>query len=185
MNGNCYFSEGVNPTLTCNKNEGNRVAIPIGIIDDQGRTTKRCDVKDTAPTLRSQTHGNEPKVAIPVLTPDRANKRQNGRRFKEDGEESFTLTAQDRHGVAVEVTGYNATLKRGGGRDGHDTGVMRERLQRTVGEQSDDDNRSSVFAIDKGITPKEREVANCIRAREDSGLSKYNQQGTLICHKIT
>lgn len=117
MNGNCYYSEGLNPTLTCNKNEGNR-------------------------------------VAIPVLTPERANKRQNGRRFKEDGEESFTLTSQDRHGVAVEVSvepvqmsgcelseqsdeahslnctdqrkvfgahqtrtmvGYNATMKRGGG----------------------------------------------------------------------
>lgn len=37
----------------------------------------------------------------PVLTPDRMNKRQNGRRFKDDGEESFTLTAQDRHGVAI------------------------------------------------------------------------------------
>lgn len=37
----------------------------------------------------------------PVLTPDRLEKRQNGRRFKEDGEESFTLTAQDRHGVAT------------------------------------------------------------------------------------
>lgn len=40
-------------------------------------------------------------VAIPVLTPDRANKRQNGRRFKINGEPMFTLTAQDRHGVAV------------------------------------------------------------------------------------
>src|SRR5690625_3245357 len=37
----------------------------------------------------------------PVLTPDRMEKRQNGRRFKEDGEESFTLTSQDRHGVAI------------------------------------------------------------------------------------
>ena len=36
---------------------------------------------------------------IPVLTPDRLNKKQNGRRFKEDGEPSFTITAQDRHGV--------------------------------------------------------------------------------------
>ena len=34
-----------------------------------------------------------------VLTPDRINKRQNGRRFKEDGEPMFTLTAQDRHGI--------------------------------------------------------------------------------------
>ena len=41
------------------------------------------------------------QVAIPVLTPGRENKRQNGRRFKTDGEPMFTLTAQDRHGVAV------------------------------------------------------------------------------------
>lgn len=45
-------------------------------------------------------------VCIPVLTPDRAEKRQNGRRFKDNGEEAFTLTAQDRHGVAInEVNG--------------------------------------------------------------------------------
>lgn len=43
------------------------------------------------------------RVAIPVLTPDRADKRQNGRRFKEDGEPMFTLTGQDRHGVGVEI----------------------------------------------------------------------------------
>lgn len=48
-------------------------------------------------------HNNSPKVAIPVLTPDRAKKRQNGRRFKENGEPMFTLTGQDRHGVAMGV----------------------------------------------------------------------------------
>ena len=37
---------------------------------------------------------------IPVLTPDRSIKRQNGRRFKTAGEPVFTLTAQDRHGVS-------------------------------------------------------------------------------------
>ena len=42
-------------------------------------------------------------IAIPVLTPERENKRQNGRRMKEDGEPSFKLTAQDRHGVAISV----------------------------------------------------------------------------------
>lgn len=41
------------------------------------------------------------QIAIPVITPDRAEKRQNGRRFKENQEEMFTLTAQDRHGVMV------------------------------------------------------------------------------------
>ena len=42
-------------------------------------------------------------VALPVLIPERAIKRQNGRRFKENGEPAFTLTAQDRHGVAISV----------------------------------------------------------------------------------
>lgn len=37
----------------------------------------------------------------PVLTPDREKKRQNGRRIKEPGEPMFTLTAQDKHGVAI------------------------------------------------------------------------------------
>lgn len=39
----------------------------------------------------------------PVLTPEWENKRQNGRRIKENGEPSFTLTTQDRHGV---LTGH-------------------------------------------------------------------------------
>ena len=50
--------------------------------------------------------GREPKVAIPVLAPDRSEKRQNGRRFKEDGYPMFTLTAQDRHGVMVKDQKY-------------------------------------------------------------------------------
>lgn len=39
------------------------------------------------------------KLIKPVLTPDRINKRQNGRRMKNNDEPSFTLTSQDRHGV--------------------------------------------------------------------------------------
>ena len=59
-----------------------------------------------APTISTKPGGNtEPKIAIPVLTPDRAEKRQNGRRFKEDGEPMFTLTSQDRHGVVIDPLG--------------------------------------------------------------------------------
>ena len=43
--------------------------------------------------------GEGQKVVIPCITPDTLEKRQNGRRFKEDGEPMFTLTSQDRHGV--------------------------------------------------------------------------------------
>ena len=44
-------------------------------------------------------------IAIPILAPDRTEKKQNGRRFKEDGEPMFTLTGQDRHGVGIEPLG--------------------------------------------------------------------------------
>lgn len=44
---------------------------------------------------------------MPVLTPDRIIKRQNGRRFKCNGEEMFTLTAQDKYGVLIK----EATIK--------------------------------------------------------------------------
>ena len=138
-------------------------------------------------TLLARDYKDPQRVAIPVLTPDRVAKRQNGRRLKEDGEESFTLTAQDRHGVAVEVkpkmVGYNATLKQGG-RDSNSVDSECERLQGIVWRNADDDDRGDVFAIDKGYEPEERDVANCIESREDRGLSRRKQEGTLICHKI-
>lgn len=57
-----------------------------------------------APTLNTmQGGGREPKVLIRAcLTPDREKKRQNGRRIKNDGEPSFTITSADRQGVAIE-----------------------------------------------------------------------------------
>jgi len=56
-----------------------------------------------APTLRGLGGGQGAKTGLyAVLTPDRENKRQHGRRFKEDGEPSFTLTGQDVHGVMME-----------------------------------------------------------------------------------
>ena len=94
---------------------GGRPVFPIGegsgttnqadsnvmVIDDQGRKNRKFSFKHIVPTLRAQSHGNDPKVAMPILTPDRVNKRQNGRRVKNNGEPMFTLTAQDRHGVMV------------------------------------------------------------------------------------
>lgn len=72
-----------------------------------GRNSQRERVYDSgglSPTISTVPGGNtEPKTAIPVLTPDRTEKRQNGRRFKEDGEPMFTLTSQDRHGVATSI----------------------------------------------------------------------------------
>ncbi|WP_077603632.1 DNA cytosine methyltransferase [Oceanobacillus sojae] len=81
----------------------------LGHVDIKGHDAlKRVySAEGVSPTLTTMSGGHrEPKVAElqeirPVLTPDRLTKRQNGRRFKETDEPSFTLTAQDRHGIAV------------------------------------------------------------------------------------
>ncbi|MDT1959515.1 DNA cytosine methyltransferase, partial [Carnobacterium divergens] len=52
-------------------------------------------------TLTATDYKGPKQIAIPVLTPDRIEKRQNGRRFKDNNDEMFTLTAQDRRGVVV------------------------------------------------------------------------------------
>ena len=66
-----------------------------------------------APTLNTmQGGGRQPKILVkPCLTPDRINKRQQGRRFKNDGDPSFTLTGQDRHGVLLEKSNQVAIRK--------------------------------------------------------------------------
>lgn len=58
---------------------------------------------DVSQTLDSSCRNNllQKQTCCAVLTPDREEKRQNGRRIKEPGEPSFTLTAQDRLGVAL------------------------------------------------------------------------------------
>ncbi len=54
-----------------------------------------------SPTITCN-HGEGSKIAIPILAPNKQKVRQNGRRCKENDEEMFTLTAQDRHGIIVE-----------------------------------------------------------------------------------
>lgn len=90
------------PTLTTNKGEEIKTSIKI-IGEINSSQDGKILSTDGIAKCHSAGHNNNPKIAIPVLTPDRVEKRQNGRRFKEDGEPMFTLTGQDRHGVAVEV----------------------------------------------------------------------------------
>ena len=183
--GRVYDPEGLSPTLNTMQGGGREPKI----IDDQGRKNKKVIPTDVSPTLRAQSHGNEPKVvipalnpdmiksvknssssqkpevligkyertkfgkairkkyengevnlhrsqvrklkfkvsklsntittvqkdnliAIPVLTPDRINKRQNGRRFKTEGEPMFTLDVADRHGVLFEDDTDNLRIRK-------------------------------------------------------------------------
>ena len=99
-----YSDDGLAPTISTKPGGNTEPKVSIKII---GEINSSQDGKilstDGIANCHSAGHGNNPKIAIPVLTPDRAEKRQNGRRFKEDGEPMFTLTGQDRHGIAIEV----------------------------------------------------------------------------------
>jgi len=73
----------------------------IETIHRSRRQTKRIyGINGVAPTLQMSIGGyHDVKIAIPVLTPNWMEKRQNGRCFKENGEPAFTLTRQDTHGI--------------------------------------------------------------------------------------
>ena len=72
----------------------------IGNVNPSGRGQNGSvyDADGYSPTLCTN-KGEGIKIAQAVLTPTRENKRQNGRRMKEDGEPMFTLTTVDKHGV--------------------------------------------------------------------------------------
>lgn len=105
-----FAPDGITETLDTGQGggRGHHVALPcfIDLCNSGTETTSiaRClqaRYQKGCGTYKAQNSG----IAIPVLTPDRAEKRQNGRRFKEDGEPMFTLTGQGRHGVAIEPIG--------------------------------------------------------------------------------
>lgn len=98
-----YAPNGVMPTVATSEFFNPNVAIPVTC------NRNECNGEvEYAHTLMARDYrgiGNQDMtaVAVPVLTPDKVNKRQNGRRFKDNGEPMFTLTGQDRHGVAINV----------------------------------------------------------------------------------
>lgn len=60
--GRVYDIEGISPTL--NTMQGGGREPKVMVIDDQGRKNKKISPKHIVPTLRAQSHGNEPKIAI-------------------------------------------------------------------------------------------------------------------------
>ncbi len=99
-----YSSDGIASTIAGNAGglggKTGLYAVPVQV--GQGKKSRAAKAgtvigdQDQAFTIRAS---NPNGVAIPVLTPDRMEKRQNGRRFKNDGDPAFTLTSQDKHGV--------------------------------------------------------------------------------------
>jgi len=81
----------------------------IKIADFRNDEGLRMRNENISPCLSARKHSGTdistmPPLVLPVLTPNRINKRQNGSRFKKDGEEMFTLTGQDTHGIMTSKT---------------------------------------------------------------------------------
>lgn len=103
-----YDSEGISPTLQSMQGGGLEPHIVepcfIGLCKGNPKITENAHcLKARYVAGVTNRSGENSGVCIPVLTPDRVNKRQNGRRFKDNGEPAFTLTSQDRHGVAIKI----------------------------------------------------------------------------------
>ena len=98
-----YDPEGVSVTLGAN---GGGVGAKTGLyfidqVKDKPKITQlaRCLIAKYNAGVVNRPANSGVLEAHAVITPDRMEKRQNGRRVKEEGEPMFTLTGQDRHGV--------------------------------------------------------------------------------------
>lgn len=108
--GRIYSANGLSPTLNTVQGGGLEPKVLIerplkGLTKNGWHFEQNVFSKNSiAATLKAGGgSGNIPKIAYrPCLTPDRINKRQNGRRFKNCEDPAFTLTSQDRHGVLIE-----------------------------------------------------------------------------------
>lgn len=114
--------KGRSNTLTANPNQGvidqRKIINPLKDKTDKSWQFEQqvYDKRGITRTVKANGgSGNIPKVVegeevYPCLTLDRVNKRQNGRRFKNNEDPMFTVTAADRHGIAIKKV-YGSTQK--------------------------------------------------------------------------
>lgn len=96
-----FYTDGVMSCLTATDYKSPK-QIVVGNVNPskRGMNGSVYNSNGLSPTLTTN-NGEGNKIVLPVLTPDRLKKRQNGRRFKSNEEDMFTVTAQDRHGIMV------------------------------------------------------------------------------------
>lgn len=108
--GRVYSPDGLSPTLNTMQGGSRQPKVLIerplkGLTKNGWHFEQNVFSKNSiAATLKATGgSGNIPKIVCkPCLTPDRINKRQHGRGFKENGNPEFKLISQDKHGVLTE-----------------------------------------------------------------------------------
>lgn len=162
-----YDTEHISPTL--NTSNEPKVAIVGNTSNTHYNAHNVHDVNGLSPTIAARDYKGAKQIAMPVLTPNRIEKRQNGRRFKKNGEPMFTLTSQDRHGIAIrEATkkGYAEAMEG----DSVNTSFPNSKTRRgRVGKQVAQTLQAS--DINQGV------VTNDIRIRKLTPLECWRLQG--------
>ena len=119
-----------------------------------------------------------------TITPDRVDKRQNGRRSKEDEDPMFTLTAQDLHGVILrpERTEYGKSIRKD-----YENGNVEEKWGNMRTLQPRPDNISNTLTTvlkdnllleGKDVTEREREPA--VTAEDSYNEKRYGVDAPLF-----
>ena len=94
-------------------------------------------------------------IAIPVLTPFRQEKRQNGRLCKENNEEMFTLTSQDEHGVAIDIKALSSSTRGQPFRRGYAATLDHNCNQAVIAEKAVWSEKYNCYLAIRKLTPKE------------------------------
>lgn len=183
QDGKVRVYENICPTLTSRDYKEPR---SVGVVcnvnpSGKGMNGNVYDSTGLSPTLTTN-KGEGNKIVIPVLTPDRAEKRQNGRRFKENGEPMFTLTSQDRHGVATNInpiggvyTGVSPEFYRGVYEgcfrclkaSTHDSGVALKLQNIPV-------------SMTRNVIESQINTAHCLNANDSRKFFGKNQRGNAV-----
>ncbi|MFP4698720.1 MAG: DNA (cytosine-5-)-methyltransferase [Eubacteriales bacterium] len=115
----------------------------------------------------------------PCITPERLDKRQNGRRFKENNEDMFTLTSQDRHGVLISYNRKEGIKKEIGVAHALNSsdyrGLNRNQDQNAVLEMQ------KICLRDRGnIRIKEDDISNCLAASYYKGMDNHAAHSQIL-----
>jgi len=101
-NGFREMKSGLAPTIPVRaRNDGSGQPVIL----QRPRGKNQGNTHDIAPSITGKSYQDNNHLMVQsVQTPDRSNKKQNGRQIKPDGEPSHTLTSTDRHGVLISKT---------------------------------------------------------------------------------
>lgn len=109
---NITKGDGVCTTITANYRKGVHNQGETYVRTEEAKKVDFVNIDNMNCITTSQSKYNF--ICVPCLTPEREETRQDGRRFKKDGDPAFTINTQDRHGVLIqkEYTKGNSQAER-------------------------------------------------------------------------